>query len=367
MNIELKMIPLREIYDGYLDDGELGVKAYDDKLNIRPPYQREFIYKDKERNEVIKSVRGGYPIGIMYWAKTGNDTYEVLDGQQRTMSLMEYLDGNFSVDIDGSPRNFYNLTDEEQEELLDYSVMVYLCDGTEAEKLKWFQVVNIAGEPLTKQEIRNSIYTGPWLHDAKRFFSKVQGPAYDLGGKYLRGTANRQDYLETALSWISNRDGISIEEYMSQHQNDPSANELWLYFTNVLNWIEQTFRVYRKEMKGLDWGLFFNKYKDITFDPEKLETMTKELMEDDEVQSKKGVYEYLLTGNENKLNLRKFPLNMKREAYERQNGICAKCGEKFEFNEMEADHITPWSQGGKTVQENLQMLCKDCNRRKSDK
>lgn len=192
MNIELKQIPLRDIYDGYIDDGELGVEAYNGKLNIRPPYQREFIYKDKERNEVIKSVQGGYPIGVMYWVKTGDNTYEVLDGQQRTMSLMEYIDGNFSVDVDGNPRNFYNLTDEEQEELLDYSVMVYLCDGTESEKLKWFQVVNIAGEPLTKQEIRNSIYTGPWLSDAKRFFSKVQGPAYDLGGKYLRGTANRR-------------------------------------------------------------------------------------------------------------------------------------------------------------------------------
>lgn len=173
--------------------------------------------------------------------------------------------------------------------------------------------------------------------------------------------------METALSWISDRDGISIEEYMSLHQNDPSANELWLYFTNVLNWIQQTFRYYRKEMKGLDWGMFFNKFKDETFNPEELETRTKELMEDDEIQSKKGIYEYLLTGNENKLNLRKFPVKMKREAYEVQNGVCPICGKHFKFEDMEADHITPWSQGGKTVKENLQMLCKDCNRRKSDK
>ena len=358
MKIKLKEISIREIVNGYVNNDDEGVTGYGGKLNIRPKYQREFVYKDKQRDAVIDTVRRDFPLNVMYWVDNGNDTYEVLDGQQRTISICEYVNGTFSINY----QYFHNLEQDEKEQILNYKLMIYFCEGTDKEKLEWFKTINIAGEKLTDQELRNAIYTGEWLTDAKRYFSKNGCVAYGLGGDYLSGVAIRQDYLETTLKWISND---NIEEYMAKHQHSPNANELWLYFQSVINWVKVVFPNYRKEMKGIEWGRLYNEYKDFDFNSAELEKNIKELMMDEDVTNKKGIYEYLLDGKEKHLNIREFTPNQKREAYERQDGICPNCKGHFEIQEMEGDHITPWHSGGKTNAENCQMLCKECNRRKS--
>ena len=358
MEIKLKEITVRDVVKDYINNDEEGVIGYGGKLNIRPKYQREFVYKDKQRDAVIDTVRKDFPLNVMYWVDNGDGTYEVLDGQQRTISICEYIIGSFSINY----QYFHNLEADEQEQIMNYKLMIYFCKGTDKEKLEWFKTINIAGEKLADQELRNAIYTGEWLTDAKRHFSKNGCPAYGLAGDYLNGSAIRQDYLETALKWITNGE---IEEYMSEHQHDSNANELWLYFTSVINWVKTIFPTYRREMRGIEWGFHYNEFKDHSYDTARLEERIKELMMDEDVTSKKGIYEYLLDGKEKHLSIREFTPNQKREAYERQNGICPNCNEHFEIGEMEGDHITPWHDGGKTTPDNCQMLCKECNRRKS--
>jgi len=360
MKIELKKITIRDIAKGYINNDEEGVMAYDGKLNVRPAYQREFVYKDKQRDEVINSVRKDFPLNLMYWAKNDDGTYEVLDGQQRTISICEYIDGKFSINY----QYFHNLEKEEQEQILDYEMMIYICEGDTREKLDWFKVINIAGEKLSDQELRNAIYTGEWLSDAKRYFSKKGCVASSKAKDYLRGSSIRQDYLETAIKWIS---GDKVEEYMSEHQHKPNANELWLHFQNVINWVKVIFPNYRKEMKGVDWGSLYAECKDKPWDSNELEGEVSRLMRDDDVTRKSGIYRYVLTGDERSLSIRAFTKNQIREAYEKQGGVCVKCGQHFELTEMEADHITPWSEGGKTTADNCQMLCKKDNRTKSNK
>ena len=363
MKIELHEIPIRDVVEGYVDSAENGVVGYGGKLNIRPAFQREFIYKDKQRDEVINTVTRNFPLNVMYWVVSDDGNYEMLDGQQRTISICQYVKDEFSI----NHRGFSNLTLGEQNQILDYPLMIYICEGTDKEKLDWFKIINIAGEQLTAQELRNAIYTGEWLTEAKKYFSKTQCPAYQIAGDYLNGSAIRQNYLETALKWIAVRDGIEIEDYMSQHQHDTNCNELWLYFQTVINWVQATFPKYRgKLMKGLDWGVYYNKYGAGKYDPKTLEAHIIELLDDEDVSNQKGIYEYLLDGQERHLNIRAFSPKMARTAYEQQKGICPKCGKHFEIEEMQADHITPWSKGGKTTAENCQMLCADCNRRKSD-
>ena len=358
MKIELKEITIKEVSQGYINNNEEGVVGYGGKLNIRPKYQREFVYKDKQRDAVIETVKKNFPLNVMYWVKNEDDTFEVLDGQQRTISICEYVEGTFSL----NSLYFHNLTNVEKEQILDYKLMIYFCEGNDKEKLDWFKTINIAGEKLTTQELRNAIYTGTWLTDAKRYFSKSNCAAYNLGSDYLTGSAIRQDYLETAICWLSD-DGI--EEYMAKHQHNPNANELWLYFQSVINWIKVVFPRYRKEMKGVDYGTLYNKFKDKPFDAKILEAEITKLMQDEDVTKKSGIYEYVLTRNEKYLNIRAFTDKQKREAYERQKGICPKCLQHFEVNEMEADHITPWHGGGKSIADNCQMLCKLDNRLKS--
>ena len=363
MNIEERKIKIREVYEGYFNDDEEGVIGYDDRLDIRPKYQREFVYKDKQRDEVIRTVLKGLPLNVIYWCKTGDDTYEVLDGQQRTISVCEYLDNSFSVD----EKFFGNLPQDIQDKILDYELFVYVCDGTDSEKLEWFKIINIAGEQLTDQEMRNAVYAGSWVSDAKRYFSKTGCAANSMAGDYLKGSSIRQDYLETAISWIASKENMTIEKYMAIHQNEPSAIQLWNYFRSVIDWVEAIFPKKRKEMKGVEWGLLFNKHGERTdLDPKALEARIQELLADEDVTKKSGIYEYLLTDDERKLNIRAFTDKQKQEQYQKQNGICVKCGKHFEYNEMEGDHIIAWSQGGKTVPENLQMLCKRCNNTKSN-
>jgi hypothetical protein len=360
MNIELKEIAARELFDGFQDNAEAGVVGYGGKLDIRPPYQREFIYKDKQRDAVIDTVRRDYPLNVLYWAVREDGHYEVIDGQQRTLSICQYVNGDFSI----KGLAFHNLQDDQQQQILNYRLMIYFCSGTDSEKLEWFKTINIAGEELTDQELRNAVYAGPWTADAKRYFSKTGCPAYGLASDYLKGSPIRQEYLETAIDWHSQG---KIEDYMSQHQHDKNATPLWHYFQSVINWAKATFPKYRKEMKGVEWGTLFNRFQGKPFDTDKLEKQAATLMTDEDVTRKPGIYPYVLDGDERHLNIRAFSENNKREAYERQNGTCPKCKKHFELGEMEADHIKPWREGGKTVATNCQMLCKDDNRRKSGK
>lgn len=363
MKIDLQIVKVRDLVDGYEDKGELGVSGYCGRLNIRPAYQREFIYGEKQRNAVIDTVRRNFPLNTMYWAVAGTG-FELMDGQQRTVSICQYVNGEFSVEIDRSPRGFANLTPERKQQILDYELSVYVCDGDEGEKLDWFKIINIAGAKLTEQELRNAIYTGPWLADAKRYFSRTGAPAAAIGGKLVRGAPIRQEYLETALDWLS---GGKIEDYMAAHQHDQNANELWMYFRNVIEWVNVTFPNYRKEMKGVSWGSLYNKHGRDKQDTAKLEADVSRLMRDEDVTRKSGIFDYLLSGRESALSIRAFTDNMRREAYERQKGICPVCNKHFALDAMEADHTTPWSKGGRTVADNCRMLCKPDNRTKSAK
>ncbi len=358
MKIELKEITVRELTNGYQDNEEDGVIGFEGKLDIRPPFQREFVYDPKERNAVLNTLQKGFPLNVMYWAVREDGNFEVIDGQQRTISICQYVNGDFSID----GLAFHNLPKDKQEQILNYTLMVYFCSGTDSEKLDWFETINIAGKVLTNQELRNAVYSGSWVSDAKRYFSKNSRPK--IGDDYLSGSANRQEYLETAINWISNGD---IKNYMSKNQHEPNANELWLYFQAVINWVKATFPKYRREMKGIEWGFLYNDFNEKKLDPKKLENEVSILMEDEDVGNKKGIYTYVLTHKEKHLNIRAFSPNQKREAYERQKGICIVCKEHFEIEEMEADHITPWHEGGKTSADNCQMLCKEDNRRKSGK
>ncbi len=363
MKIELHNIPVREVIDGYKDSAEEGVVAYGGKLDVRPKYQREFVYKGHQRDAVIDTIKNGFPLNVMYWVRNDAGTYEVLDGQQRTISVGQYVNGDFSL----HDRFFHNLTDEEQKQILDYELMIYFCEGTDRERLDWFRIINIAGEKLTDQELRNAVYTGPWLSDAKLKFSKTNCAAYLLandGGQLVNGSPIRQEYLETSLAWINDD---KIEDYMAKHQHDKNADALWQYFQDVIAWVRKTFTNYRKEMSGVQWGELYNQFKEIKLNAAKLEAEIKELMQDEDVTKKSGIYPYILTRQEKCLSIRAFSDKMKREAYERQNGICPFCKKKYDLSEMEADHITPWHEGGKTIAENCQMLCKQDNRTKSGK
>jgi len=372
MKIQLKEITVRQLAEGYEDKNEEGVVGFGGKLDIRPPYQREFIYKDKQRDAVINTVTRNFPLNVMYWAVREDGNFEIIDGQQRTISICQYKEGDFSVKVGNIPelRAFHNLQKNEQEQILNYKLMIYLCSGTDSERLDWFRTINIAGEQLTDQELKNAVYAGSWTADAKRYFSKSNCPAHGIGSDYLNGSPIRQEYLETAIDWISSAENRNIEDYMSKHQQDPNAGALWRYFQDVITWVKTTFPVYRKEMKGVAFGLLYNEFKDKKFDAKKLEKETAKLMEDEDVTNKKGIYSYVLTRKEKFLNIRAFTEKQKREAYERQKGICAdkRCPEKgkhFGIEEMEADHIKPWHEGGKTIPENCKMLCKQCNRNKS--
>lgn len=360
MKIKLKEISIRDIVEGYVDNAEEGVVGYGGKLNIRPAYQREFIYDSKKRNAVLNTINKNFPLNVMYWVKNEDGMFEVLDGQQRTISFCQYINSDFSI----NNRAFHNLTDPEKERILGYKVMVYFCEGNDKEKLDWFKTINIAGEKLTTQELRNAVYTGTWLAHAKTIFSKTNCPAYLTSKDYVRGSSIRQEIFETALKWISNGE---VEDYMATHQHSPNANKLWLYFKNVIEWTKLTFTTYRKEMKGINWGSLYDEFKDDMLDADVLEQEIKELMMDDDVTKKKGIYLYVLTRNQKYLNIRAFTASQKREAYELQDGVCPVCGVRFDIDKMEADHITPWHEGGKTNSENCKMLCKECNRRKSGK
>ena len=381
--------------DGFTDNGEDGVFAYGGRLTIRPAYQREFVYNQKEEEEVINTICKGFPLNSMYWALTqGSYTtqteneehilipsddakFEIMDGQQRTLSVMYFLSHKFG--IENNSVYWDSLPDNVLENLFDYKFTVYICEGTEEEKLAWFRVVNIAGKELTDQELRNISYTGKWLADAKRYFSKTGCAGYKLGKDYIKPKyeVNRQGLLEGVLNGICDYQGLKgdkkIEQYMGKHKSDADADELWQYFQDVIAWVKKIFPKYYKDMLGLDWCDLYNKYHDKKYNTSQMKDDVEKLHKDDEIQKSKGIYEYLLLKDYNlpvaisKLNLRTFSDTEKQRAYEKQNGICPMCGEHKSFDEMRGDHKIPWSKGGKTTEDNLQMLCKDCNLNKTDK
>ena len=301
----------------------------------------------------------------MYWAVREDGTFEVIDGQQRTISICQYVNGDFAY----QNRYFHNLKADEKEQILNYKLMVYVCSGTESEKLEWFETINIAGEKLTAQELRNAVFTGSWVSDAKRYFSKTGCVAFNIGSDYLNGSPIRQEYLETAIGWINNddsNDGIKL--FMAKHQHDQNATALWMYFQSVITWVDATFTNKRKKfMKGIAWGLLYNKYKDVVYDTKAIEEETAKLIADDDVEKKSGIYAYILTRDEKYLGIRTFSDSVKQKVYEKQGRKCIICKKVFDISEMEGDHITPWHENGKTIEENCQMLCKDDNRRKSGK
>ena len=364
MKVEPRIVTISELVDGYNDNGDGGVVGFGGNLDIRPPYQREFVYSGKQRDDVIRSVLARFPLNVMYWATRPDGRYEVLDGQQRTISICQYVKGDFSIE----DKYFHSQPDDVQESINGYELTIYVCDGPTSEKMEWFEIVNIAGEELNKQELRNAVYSGPWLADAKRFFSRKNCAAQDISDAYVKGSPIRQDLLQTAIKWAS---GGSIEDYMSLHQHDADAGELWAYFQKVIEWIKSTFPKPRAIMRDVDWGSVYVEHGSVTHDPDRLENEIRHLLSLEKpgiqnvIRKPSGVYRYVLDGDERHLNLRTFDKAQKTAAYERQDGICVDCGKDFDFREMQGDHIKPWKKGGLTTDDNCQMLCKKCNLQKS--
>jgi HNH endonuclease domain-containing protein len=370
MTIKQIEVTVGDIARGYINNEEQGIRGYGGQLDIRPPYQREFIYNESEQQAVISTVLKGYPLNVMYWVRRSEDAecpYEVMDGQQRTLSLCEYVDGKFAYDF----KNFFNQPADIQKLILDYPLTIYLCEGEPSEKLEWFKTINIAGKPLNEQEINNAVYAGPFVTDAKRHFSKSNCGASRLGKDLVNGTPIRQEFLKKALEWMAEhetREGKpqSVVGYMAEHQHDPNANNLWTYFQNVLNWTITNFdlKKFKKIMKGLNWALYYDKYHSTTLDTADLASRISKLILDSDVQKQMGIIPYVLTGDERHLDLRCFPDDIKQAVWEKQHHICPSCQKEFDYEFMEGDHITPWREGGRTVIENCQMLCRECNRRK---
>lgn len=396
---------IRDLVEGYMKDSDDGsttdaVFGFDGKLNIRPSYQRNSVYNEKKRNAVIETILDECPLNTIYWVDKEDGTYEVLDGQQRILSICKYIVGEFAVSAECFPKNipqdFPNLLtnmNDIAERILDYQPDIYICKGTPSEKLRWFKRINTSGEPLNDQELRNSSYTGVWLSDAKARFSSVNGRGVKLADinpnnnklePLLNGSWNRQDYLKIALEWAAKNEGFVgddiIEQYMLKHRSDVDASALWRYFSQVLEWVRDKFVSYNKALKGMDWGLIYDSFQRGEYTGNIIEQSTLdinnkivELIEDDEVTAgMKGIYLYIITGDAKYLSIREFDEKTARSVYEKQKHHCVYCVregnmKEYAFKEMHADHIMPWSKGGKTVEENCQMLCSRHNESKGNK
>lgn len=373
---ELKL-SIRDLVQDYSEDTSTSqVIAWGGKLDVRPEYQREFVYDEAQRDAVIQTVINGFPLNTMYFVKREDNTYEVLDGQQRIISIGRYYKNAFSVKLPVvggfNMLNFPNLYENQTRAFLEYHLTVYICEGTDEEKFAWFQVINIAGETLEKQEILNALYHSAWLTSAKSLFSRVNCAAHRIYGRYMSGSHIRQKYLETVFAWKADAEGIncreSVAEYMKKHRQDANAEELWQYFESVFNWVQRIFgRDSNTSMCGVPWGFLYNAHKDDNLDAESIQKQVADLLANDEVTRKSGIYEYILTGKEKFLNLRRFSRNAAISLYNQQEGKCKMCGRNFDFADMQADHILPWSAGGRTELSNGQMLCIECNLKKSNR
>ena len=369
------------VYNEYEGKGLFGLSG---KLTIQPEYQRNYIYADGKRDvAVIDSILKGYPLGLIYFTKVAEDKYEVLDGQQRITSFGRYVTGKFAInDINGIPRYFSGLAKDLQDKIMNTKLTIYICEGTESEIKEWFKTINIAGIPLNEQELSNAIHSGPFVTKAKEEFSNSQNANIQKWGAYISGNVLRQDYLRTALEWISKG---NIDDYMSRHRYDNNITELKAYFSSVIDWISSVFSDVESEMRGLPWGELYEKYHKNSYDPSAVSAKLRELYADFYVKDRKGVYEYILGGCvDNKLlNIRIFDEPTKKSVYATQTDsakkknvsncpLCAMGSDNnktrlWKLTEMDADHVTAWSKGGATDVSNCQMLCKTHNRAKGNK
>lgn len=385
MKTTLKQYEISKIVDGFVYneyEGK-GLFGLSGKLTIQPEYQRNYIYAEKNREEaVIDSLLKGYPLGLIYFNKIGEDKFEVLDGQQRITSIGRFTTGKFAININGNETYFSGLSQDQKDKILDSPLLVYICEGSESEIKEWFKTINIVGVPLNSQELLNAIYSGPFVTRAKEEFSNSQNANIQKWSAYIKGVANRQDYLRTALYWASQG---HIDEYMSKHRYDDNIKELKLYFNTVIDWVSGVFTTVERTMNQPNWGELYVKYHKKAYDPDKVNKLVQKLMADSDITKKAGIFEYVLGEEKDPrlLSIRKFSDNDKRTKYRSQTNdaknkkvsncpICVTDKEYehtehiWKYKEMEGDHIVPWSKGGRTELSNLQMLCKHHNSMKSN-
>jgi hypothetical protein len=380
-------ITIADVCDGFVYnqlEGK-GLFGLGGTLTIQPEYQRNYIYADgggEKEQAVIESLLKGYPLGLIYFNKVDDNRFEVLDGQQRITSIGRYVTGKFAVMDNGNPKNFDSLPVDQQAKIRDSKLLIYECEGTETEIKQWFETINIAGVPLNSQELLNAIYSGPFVTLAKAEFSNSQNANIQKWGAYIRGSANRQDFLERALDWVSKGD---IGGYMSSHRTKGDINELKTYFNSVIDWVSGVFRDVEKEMKGLEWGRLYERYHSKSYNPENVSEEVKRLYADPYVKNRRGVFEYILGELQDSklLDVRVFDEATKKSIYAKQTkkaeakGIsnCPLCAvghdanrdKIWKFGEMEADHVSAWSKGGDSSPENCEMLCITHNRAKGNR
>jgi hypothetical protein len=380
-------ISIADVCDGFVYnqlEGK-GLFGLGGTLTIQPEYQRNYIYADgggEKEQAVIESLLKGYPLGLIYFNKVDDNRFEVLDGQQRITSIGRYVTGKFAVMDNGNPKNFDSLPVDQQAKIRDSKLLIYECEGTETEIKQWFETINIAGVPLNSQELLNAIYSGPFVTLAKAEFSNSQNANIQKWGAYIRGSANRQDFLERALDWVSKGD---IGGYMSSHRTKGDINELKTYFNSVIDWVSGVFRDVEKEMKGLEWGRLYERYHSKSYNPENVSEEVKRLYADPYVKNRRGVFEYILGELQDSklLDVRVFDEATKKSIYAKQTkkaeakGIsnCPLCAvghdanrdKIWKFGEMEADHVSAWSKGGDSSPENCEMLCITHNRAKGNR
>ena len=380
-------ITVADICDGFVYN-ELegkGLFGLGGRLVIQPEYQRNYFYQEKggkREQAVIHSLLRGYPIGLLYFNKVGDDRYEVLDGQQRITSIGRFVTNKFAIMVGGNPMIFDSLPADQKARLLDTKLLIYICEGAESEIKEWFQTINIAGVPLNEQELLNAIYSGPFVTLARAEFSNSQNANLHKWRAYIKGNVNRQDFLACALDWVSKG---NISDYMSKHRYDDNIDELKTYFNSVIDWVATVFRDVYPEMRGLEWGRLYEQYHRTPYDPDEVAEQVRRLYDDPYVRNKRGIFEYVLGGCQDPqlLEVRVFDEAVKRAVYARQTAEAQAAGVSncplcavghdanrsriYEYKEMEADHVTAWSKGGASTPENCQMLCKTHNRAKGNK
>lgn len=382
-------ITVKDICEGFVYN-ELegkGLFGLFGKLTIQPEYQRNYLYKDEKREaSVIESILKKYPIGLIYFNKVSKEKFEVLDGQQRITSIGRFVTGKFAIkDENGHEQYFDGMAPEKRTIIKNTKLLIYECEGEETDIMNWFETINIAGIPLNEQEKNNAVYFGPFVTHAKQEFSNSQNANIQKWNAYINGTARRQDFLYTALDWVSASKKITIREYMSSHRRATDINELKTYFNSVLDWISSVFTDVEIEMRGLEWGRLYEEYHKKKYNPEKLSEEVQELLSDTFVTDRKGVFEYALGGSQDTklLNVRVFSEAVKKDTYSKQTAKaemkdksnCPHCAighdanksKIWKLSEMDADHVAAWSKGGATSIKNCQMLCKTHNRAKGNR
>ncbi|WP_114908012.1 HNH endonuclease family protein [Ornithinimicrobium murale] len=392
MKTDLKQYTVAQVTEGFVYNELEGKGLYGlgGTLTIQPEYQRNYIYGDGKKDvAVIDSLLKGYPLGLIYFVDTKDPSgphLEVLDGQQRITSVGRFVTGKFAIIRDGKEQTFSSLPKEDRERIENSELLVYVCSGTEVEIRDWFETINIAGVPLNKQEINNALYSGPFVTAAKAEFSNSQNALQQKWSHFVKGDPKRQEVLEEALDWVASSKGQTIDGYMAAHRTDTTINELKVYFTTVIDWIDSVFTASPdKTMRGIDWGRLYEKYHHKSYNTATIDADLQDLLDDPAVGDRKGIYEYLLDGKQDTrmLNVRLFDAPTKKKAYAAQttkanadgtsncplcaHGLNANKDRIYKSNEMEADHVAAWSKGGESTLQNCEMLCVPHNRSKGNR